>query len=413
MTKHGFLRHLGVALVVLFLTIQPALAKKILGSHDGLESCGDDVIAARTCPTCDADPAFELEGYWHKLAQCTRDIRDLWSKQGPDYQTSMPGNPTVAQLARAQIVQEMTRPHVVFVSADDRRAMGFSEVFDRNLAPLRPFSQVMLTNDLGVPYNGMGQSGLAYALYQLAARADKGGYAGSGRDAAFFHALARGAVQTVLAPVERGGLASIRPCDLAPSETCIWFHSITRRDRQAEAGGTLNQMLHVVRDLGGIARFTAKQRWNEPLDFAAAAEGGLNQMFLSSGVAGRAGIPNLADFISDQAGPNGAHWAYYGFNMAGSGPERGYFLKNSEKNCSYHVHVLQLLDTILEWAHDTGRGRTALERAFAPGAALPQFMQAADDASRRQVTSQIVCPVRSSKLSQRVNSDLERLRRQP
>ena len=378
---------------------EPAHAREVSGSYENLPKCGDHLVAVTRCPDCNQEFAFEIEGYWHKLAQCMRDIRNTWRREGPDYKIQLPGFPSVSDLALAEIVQEMARSRVRFTTADGQK-LAFSDVFDAELVPKFDIKQVTLTNDLGVPYNAMGQSGLALYLYHLAALAEGGAYSGADRDASFFKVLARGAIATVLTSVDEGGLASKTQCARSVSETCTWYHSVTRRDWPAASGGTLNQMLHVVRDLLLINSLAAKQGWDEGVDFAAAAEQGLNQVFLSAGIEG--GVPpRLDDFIAPVSDGSSARWAFYGMKLEGKG--RGYFLKNKTKNCSYHVHNLQLLASIFERAIASDRSEEALAVAFDAGTALPLFLEAAVHGA---ASTQVRCDPKTTRKANKVSKRL-------
>jgi len=155
-------------------------------------------------------------------------------------------------------------------------------------------------------------------------------------------------INTLLTDTAEGGLATSSKCDKSPALQCTWFHSVTRRDRSSIAGGTLNQHLHVVRDLGLIADSiddspTDKERVND------AFRAGINQLVLSKGHVGVNAPPNFDDFVSGPVGTGQVHWLYYGISVD-SKKKEGYFLNKKGKDCGYQMHVLSLLSSVLERA---------------------------------------------------------------
>lgn len=338
-----------------FLAI-PALAAAVwtTPAHaQPLDACGP-VKQVQQCDAerhCDRVPAYDVPDYWHGLAQCMRGLREVWSRKGADAPVDMPNGQRsasgVAGQVRLQVVREMSSSHVRFLGPGDPVSRGFS--FDAAFGPKgeskRTFDRVLLVNDKGLPYNAMGQSGLAYFLYQMAALAGRGTSEQSTADARMYRLLARGAIRTVITPVSQGGLATTRSCG---ARRCTWYHSVTRRDQTTEMGATLNQDLHAIRDLGLIADTVAKLQWDEGIDFEKAITEGLNQLAFSAGSDGTGAPPNLQDFLAPPVGEAGVRWAYYGFNPMSMKQPRGYFLGKAGKDCNYHLHVLDLLSQILE-----------------------------------------------------------------
>lgn len=319
----------------------------------GPAACG----AVKTFERCDAHQrceqraAYDVPDYWHGLAQCMRSLRDIWSRQGPDASVDLGRSRTsVSALVRSQVTREMATDHVRFLGAGGQPGRRFGEVFDDDGSPRQGFDRVVLLNDRNVPYNAMGQSGLAYFLYQIASLADRGGYPEAKTDAKLYRALARGAILTVITPMTGGGLASSRPCGANGELRCTWYHSITRRDQAAESGATLNQDLHAIRDLGQIADLLRKLRWDEGIDFNRSIIEGLNQLAFSEGSRRPGTVPNLADFLAPPTGKARVRWAYYGLNPSAADGQRAYFLGFGGKDCSYHLHVLDLMSQILQRA---------------------------------------------------------------
>lgn len=330
--------------------------------------------ALSNCGTEIENGAFARPDYWHGLIPCLRDLRNAWNKAGPMTPVDMEGAPSISDLVRTQILAEMGKAHTRLVPAKGE-PLPFAEAFGPDLTPLQPLERLILVNDLGEPYNGMGQAELGYMLYSFAAQAGEGGYPGAGRDMALYRLLGRLSFQTMLTDVSQGGLASWHACDVDPKRDCVWYHSITRRDEPAAAGATLNQMLHVIRYMEMASALLDREGWSEPFDLDTAAGAGLDQFFLTDGHEAPGTMPNLADFVGLRSA-DGA-WAFYGFDprrAEADGP--GYFLDDPERNLHYHQHVLDLMGEVLDWARAQGRNAEALRAADAPDSVLAQFRQA-------------------------------------
>lgn len=374
----------GVRLVIAAgMLLLPALASLALATPAAPPACG----VARSFERCDDGnrrcervAAYDVPDYWHGLAQCLRGLRDRWSRDGPDAPVGVGGggDAGVSTLVRRQVMLAMAAPTVRFTATGAAKAdLGLDDVVDARGTPRRGFDRVVLLNDRGVAYNAMGQSGLSYFLFQMAVLADRGGYPEAAADTTLYRALARGAIATVLTPVAAGGLAASRPCDDDASLRCTWYHSITRRDQPTAAGATLNQHLHAVRDLGLIADLLRKQRWNEGTDFNRAIIEGLNQLAFAAGSTRPGAPPNLADFLSPPAGKARVRWAYYGLNPTAADDRRAYFLGVGGKDCSYHLHVLDLLSQVLQRAQAQGFLARYEGPLLACGSALGEMQRAA------------------------------------
>ncbi|WP_045388244.1 hypothetical protein [Falsirhodobacter sp. alg1] len=310
--------------------------------------------------------------YWHGLSECLRSLRNLWlqSRKEPDLANEL-GAP-VPDIIRTFVTDKMDEDRVRF-RLEDGSVVSFADAVKADGGA--GIHSAMQVNDLGQPYNGMGQSGMAYFLYQLAGLAEDDGDAESSR---FYRMLGRASLQTLLDDVDEGGLASRSACHTAAGETCAWYHSITRRDWAADGGGTLNQMLHVVRDMGMMKSDFSRRGWASEPDLTAPITEGLNQLFLGQPYDGAGTSPNLFDFISNARNPAGGIWAWYGFNTRQPSPGQGYFLDDPDKNCSYHAHVLDLVISILEKL-DPVRD-SALIQAAQTSPALDGFRAAAETA---------------------------------
>lgn len=316
---------------------------------------------------------IDIPDYWHGLASCLRAVRDTWASQGADAEvrvTREGRRETISDFARQVVVASVRRSEVRFAAVTEGRSAlyRFADVFDSDLTPRGRFDDVFVANDRGTPYNGMGQSDMAYWSLQLAAQAGKGGYERSATDAAFYRAIATGAISAALRPVQEGGLASDLPCSDNPQKRCAWYHSITRRDRRPEQGLTLNQHLHVVRDLGLIADAFGRLGWDGADRYDAAAEAGVNQLLQPRRVAGTP--PVLADFLAPPAGRERVRWLYYGH-----GGSSGYFLNRNGSDCNYHVHVLQLLEQVL--ARQAKRPGDGTAAGLACGSPLAEALRTA------------------------------------
>ncbi len=369
----------GLLLLMLgSLTLAAPPAPPACGVARSFERCEDGD------QRCERVAAYDVPDYWHGLAQCLRGLRDRWSRDGPDAPVSVGpaggsnDDAKVSTLVRRQVMLAMSARPVRFAAGGPTAAdLRLGDVFDARGTPRRGFDRVVLLNDRGVAYNAMGQSGLAYFLFQMAVLADRGGYPQAADDTALYRALARGAIATVLTPVAAGGLAASRPCDDDASLRCTWYHSITRRDQPTAAGATLNQHLHAVRDLGLIADLLRKQRWNEGTDFNRAIIEGLNQLAFAAGSTRPGAPPNLADFLSPPAGKARVRWAYYGLNPTATDGPHAYFLGVAGKDCSYHLHVLDLLSQILQRAQAQGFLARYERPLLACGSALGEMERAA------------------------------------
>jgi hypothetical protein len=296
---------------------------------------------------------------WHDLAQCMREIRNLWSRRSPEYpiaiddqRNTVPLSLLTHKLTRHEMQSSQVRFVVVTNAGNSKLKM--TEVFNNQGELIKPFDFIVVLNSAGQPYNSMGQSGLAYFLFQLASLAAKGGYASSDRDALFYRTLAKGVIRAVITPVEKGGLASRRSCRIQP-DSCVWFHSITRRDKRTVEGATLNQNLHAVRDIGIIIDLLAREGWDEELgaDLEQAFREGIHQLFEQTTYKVPGQLPTLLDFLSPAVRKEIASWIYYGFNPTVHPENAGYFLRKDGKDCHYHIHVLELLAQILERAKRT------------------------------------------------------------
>ncbi len=327
-----------------------------------------EIQTLKACPQrislCEGAPCVGTGGRsddaWHGVARCLREIRNFWARNGPNYPIYMEGlrKPIPLRLfARDIVIAEMKKKRAQFkVKLGSQRAtVDFSEVFYPDFRLRQSVDFVVLINDIGQPYNAMGQSGIAYFLYQLARLSAKGGFPDSDRDSTFYLTLAEGAITAVITPVEQGGLLSRVPCATAATN-CAWFHSITRRDKQTREGATLNQNLHAIRDMGMISDLLAKQGWHADLklELEKAITEGLNQLFEPKMRKVSGELPTLLDFFSPSAGKDQVNWIYYGLNLTSTPPKGGYFLSKDSKDCHYQIHNLELLARILERADRTG-----------------------------------------------------------
>ena len=298
---------------------------------------------------CDAplkngqDPATN----WHFFTNCLRAIRGNWTRaRGPAVELA-------ATNARQRVIAAMSLEDVGF--RDGRRSLrggeGFAAFFGRDGSRPAPADlQVAWLNDVGQPYNGMGQSGLSYFLFQLAAAAQAGGYPRAQQDVAMYRSLASGIMRTVLLDTRSGGLDTELSCAALRGRTCSWYHSVSRRDRPARSGLTLNQDLHVMRDLGMMIDLHRRMGWPVPAGWEDAVQSGLNQLF-QPGARDRMGdLPTFQDYLSEPVGRQNVRWLYYGFNADKPIGAGGYFLNRNGKDCGYQVHVLDLTAQIIERA---------------------------------------------------------------
>lgn len=264
---------------------------------------------------------------WHVARACLRELRT--------------GD---AGALRAFVLRLFAAPDVRFYTSDRPQGLPFAAVMSSNGAVVRAFDRVAQINPSGQPYNGMGHTGLGMMLYGLADRAQRQGMEA---DARLYRTLARAAFNTALRPKGENGLSETAPCERDRPQSCTWFYSVTKRDAATGTGATLNQHLHMVRDLGKAADIVRRNRWESGDDYEQAFRAGLNQLFLSDGHVRKGRPPNLADFIPPGSDRASHAWAFYGFNPTQEPPGGGYHLNRSGKDCHYHFHDLQLLEEIL------------------------------------------------------------------
>lgn len=325
-------------------------------------SCGEPVARDVCKPgaACESGLVLDVPDAWHGLAQCFRRLRDLWARHGGSEPVRAGRRDVghVSVLVARQVAWEMSRPRTRTVEG-------------RNGRP----SMALLLNDRGQPYNAMGQTGVAYFLYQFAALSEGMGQ-GARQAAEMYRHFAWASVTAVLTDVSDGGLASWRDCAVASQRRCVWFHSVTRRDLPTRAGATLNQHLHAVRDLGLIADLLAargdKQQAHS-LDEAVKA--GIAQL-----IAARKhgdGSPNLASFLFTPMGKAEVRWSYYGWNREANVDGDGYLLKEKGRNCAYHFHVVELLAQIFARARKQSDAAGLVSEALACGGPLDQLVRTA------------------------------------
>ena len=393
--------------ITIFIVLVPGLA-----SARGMK----DPCTVATAGQCSGmDCAFgadvEMSGGWQRIANCIAPLRNIWRKLGPD--TLIPTGDTQSPVriaAREAIYRAITLKNAAVSTSDDHiRFVPTEQVVQPDLTLRGEVYWLVQLNDLGQPYNGMSQTSLARILYAFAELADNSSYPEARRDAATYAALAEAAVRPVLAPVESGGLASIAPCAADRSLRCAWFHSVTRKDIPSTDGATLNQNLHVIRDLVLIDRMLNKRGMRPPPTFDQGIEEGINQLFLSHGHVAVGQAPNFADFMASAG--NGPSWAYYGFNPNKEQSEGAYFLRENGKNCSYHYHVLDLMTAILIMTEKAQAAPQARVKALACDSPLRRMYEAAAGSSPPPETtlsaSGTWCPAKVKRGSEKTFSFLQ------
>ncbi len=300
---------------------------------EGLDEAG----GAMACGPFDKD--------WHFLAGCLRSIRDDWARASGDERLK------AARNARETVERALADRRTSYAAGArmiDRSSAERDYLEARAKAPRAPELFIYQANQLGQPYNGMGQSGMAYFLVHFAQLAAK--TKGAEADESYYRSAAEGILHTVLAPSAKGGLTSQQTCRADRQRQCAWFHSITRRDKPADFGVTLNQTLHVLRDLGSIADIYERNGWELPADIDAHIAAGLNQLFVEEKRRSSGDLPTMADYLTPAVGAANVRWLYYGFNRERPGGAGGYFLGRNGKDCGYQVHVLDLTKQVLKRA---------------------------------------------------------------
>lgn len=323
------------------------------GQPDGDDDGVPDEGADRLDQKCDAPlkNGAAPQTNWHYFSSCLRVFRDNWHRaRGGDVAQ-------VADMARQRVIAAMSLDDVGF--RDARRSLrgqaGFATFFGADGSRAAPADlEVAWLNDLGQPYNGMGHGGLAYYLFQLAESAQRGGYPLAAQDTQMYRALGAAVLRPIVLDTRKGGLDTVVPCVGLRGKSCGWYHSVTRRDRPADAGLTLNQNLHVLRDLGRIVDLHRRAGWPVPAGFDNGIAMGLNQLFQPGQRSAKGQLPTFADYLSDPVGRQKVRWLYYGFNADKPVGTGGYFLNKNGKDCSYQIHVLDLTSQILERAQRLG-----------------------------------------------------------
>ncbi|MBW0144787.1 hypothetical protein [Sphingomicrobium clamense] len=326
---------------VLALSLIPATAQ-------GWSSASSNQARAASCNIAPGS----ARDTWHFFSGCTRSMRNGWRQRANDPARLAP----YAASVRAQIVEAMSRNDVAFIApGGTRRGSAGLARFESDLAAGRDSdTRLAEVNRLGEPYSGMGQTGLAYFILQFSRLAEQASYRGHEDDAALYRALGEAMLRTVVTDGRQGGLATVSNCR-GSGRSCAFFHSVTRKDRPADFGATLNQKLHVLRDLGLISELYRRNGWREPFDMDRAIAEGLNQLF-AQGPRQRVGDePSFADYLAPPVGRDRVQWLYYGYNAERAPGEGGYFLPRAGKNCNYQVHSLGLIARILEDAQKTRR----------------------------------------------------------
>ena len=282
---------------------------------------------------------------FHFTSTCMRKLRDQWNRAGntPAAQAAM------AKRVRAAVEERIGRRDVAYWGIGARATGGDGLArFERAVASGQAGSAMVAeVNSLGQPWMGMGQTGLAYFMFVFSNLADKGGYPGHEADARFYRALGEAMVRPVLTPASQGGLMTRTACR-GTGGSCAWFHSVTREDRPSDFGATLNQDLHVLRDLEMFGRLHRQFGWRPAMDYDGALRDGLDQLFAQAPRQRAGEEPTLADYLTPPQGRRGAQWLYYGFNPDRPAGQGGYFLSNRGKNCQYQVRSLSLVATLLE-----------------------------------------------------------------
>lgn len=313
---------------------------------------------------CVVDSNIALSGRWQRVGGCLRPYRGRWKDGGPSAQVDVGGSrEPISDVIRSVVYRALVQGGGgAALQSDPTKYVPIKDVIGKDLRFSAPVVRIAQLNKLGVPYSSMSQTGFARILFGFSKIAGEGGYPQANDDRDRYLAISKAMVATVIAPVDKGGLASATPCDGAPGLTCRWFHAITRADKKADEGATLNKSLHAIRDMLLVDTAMAKAGLPPDPDYAAAIGDGLNQLFLSSGHTAVGRAPNMADFLVDREG-DGPSWAYYGFNPQTQPGSKGYFLK-SAKNCSYHNHVLDLMAVILDRSAEIKVAPEAREKAL-------------------------------------------------
>ncbi|WP_272798412.1 hypothetical protein [Sphingobium sp. AntQ-1] len=243
--------------------------------------------------------------------------------------------------------------------------------------------KVAILNSKRHAFNGMSQTELAASLDGLARVSARGG-AGARKATEFYKAVSQAALNVVITPVDRGGLATFITCTDG-ARRCAWYHSVTSQGANVARRGALNQHLHVVRDLLRLAN--GNKDFGYLTDYASY---GLNQLFIGPDGEQVSNIPTFATFLGPK-GPQGrGAFLTYGFDAKPNGLTT-YFLSQAQKNCHYAIHDLDLLAAILK--QPTMARTIAAAKALSTGSAVfkaDQALRAIDDTGNSG-SSEFVC----------------------
>lgn len=297
---------------------------------------------------------------WHNSMAC---LSDLLSSLNGSVQNKRSNQEILAKLILGQTAVELNRSAVSFYLSGNPERLKFSQVakFDSTgglSLRLSKFDHISFDNEDGVPYNSMSQLDFAKWLFAVHLSIMSSGQEHPlYRYSDLFFNLGKAVVVVVTDDEKEGGLAVTHTC-IDGTRKCTIYRSITKRSKGNNQGVTLNQMLHVIRDLGSIGSqlLKAKYQSNEAgyraerlgENLLKASEQGFLQI-LQSDLDSKDVGPKLGDYLprDSQGKLVSGSWLYYGYQLSG---QRPYFLGKTKGhlNCHYHLHVLELLAQLIE-----------------------------------------------------------------
>lgn len=292
---------------------------------------------------------FDLFDQWHRANPCLEDLAASAVAQD----ISAP----IQEFLYQQMLYVLSRPEVrLYKEGETNKMYVLKDIIDENeRIDLSKVERIVRLNNLGVAYDAMGAADLTmFGLsthYKLLKKGGTDEYR-----LKFYKTIGIAAMELVLDRIKSGGLRSGGACDLKSSYTCAWFHSKTSKDSPARNGGTLNKHLQVARDLGraadlmeNIDGFNGTNIHQGLINkFNKYAVAGVNQLVYSSGHLVKKGAPpNFFDFVRVKANGKAVQnsWLLYSYTPTDAS---GYFLKDSAKNCGYHIRDITLLYSIFK-----------------------------------------------------------------
>jgi hypothetical protein len=305
---------------------------------------------------------YKLNDVWHQINPCLKFLKGEVAKRAT--------TDSLYDFTYYQMIYVLSQPEVEFYKGSSKKGSPIKKVVSKeDKLDLAKFDRLTYTGTKGQAYDGMGSADFANWALDIhriyLAKAEDLAKTGQTLDSisqeqsAAFIAVSLATMETIVTPVDKGGLRTTTACAEkvdGKEVKCSWFHSKTSDDKDPEDGLTINKTLSVVRDLERYGRDLRKTgsssliaRAEKFEDFAVE---GMHQMVYGKGMK-KSNTPTLFDFVPfDKKGKViQESWMYYGLsvNKKEKNGFKGYYLKTViEKNCGYHKRNISLLSTIFK-----------------------------------------------------------------